>query len=98
MTDEPLVIEVYSITTQAQQILCLSKEEIHRRLYVLVCPVRRPHDLEHRPLSVLLHRLDYWYCVVWIGIADVAPIALTPFGVLLLVPRLKNVQTIIPKI
>ncbi len=42
--------------------------------------------------------LDYWYCVVWIGIADVAPIALTPFVVLLLAPRLKRVQTIIPKV
>ena len=26
--------------------------------------------------------LDYWYCVVWIGIADVVPIALTPFVVI----------------
>lgn len=42
--------------------------------------------------------LDYWYCVVWIGIADVVPIALTPFVVLLLAPRLKRVQTIIPKV
>ncbi|OGO81335.1 MAG: aminotriazole resistance protein [Clostridiales bacterium GWC2_40_7] len=42
--------------------------------------------------------LDYWYCVVWIGIADVVPIALTPFVVLLLAPRLKRIQTIIPKI
>jgi len=42
--------------------------------------------------------LDYWYCVIWIGIADVVPIALTPFAVLLLAPRLKKVQTIIPKI
>ena len=42
--------------------------------------------------------LGYWYCVVWIGIADVAPIALTPFVVLLLAPRLKKVQTIIPRI
>lgn len=42
--------------------------------------------------------LSYWYCVTWIGIADVAPIALTPFVVLLLVPRLKRVQTIIPRI
>jgi len=42
--------------------------------------------------------LDYWYCVVWIGIADVVPIALTPFVVLLLAPRLKRIQTIIPKV
>ena len=42
--------------------------------------------------------LSYWYCVVWIGIADVVPIALTPFVVLLLAPRLKKIQTIIPKI
>lgn len=42
--------------------------------------------------------LDYWYCVVWIGIADVVPIAITPFAVLLLAPRLKKVQTIIPRI
>ena len=42
--------------------------------------------------------LDYWYCVVWIGIADVVPIALTPFAVMLLAPRLKRVQTIIPRV
>ena len=42
--------------------------------------------------------LEYWYCVIWIGIADVAPIALTPFVVLLLAPRLKKVQTIVPRI
>jgi len=42
--------------------------------------------------------LSYWYCVVWIGIADVVPIALTPFVVLLLAPRLNRIQTIIPKI
>jgi energy-coupling factor transport system substrate-specific component len=42
--------------------------------------------------------LGYWYCVVWIGIADVAPIALTPFIVLLLAPRLKKLQTILPRI
>lgn len=41
--------------------------------------------------------LDYWYCVIWIGIADVVPIALTPFVVLLLAPRIKKIQTIIPK-
>lgn len=40
--------------------------------------------------------LDYWYCVIWIGVADVAPIALTPFVTLLLAPRLKKVQTMIP--
>ncbi|WP_461205675.1 hypothetical protein [Clostridium sp. DL1XJH146] len=42
--------------------------------------------------------LDYWYCVIWIGIADVVPIALTPFVVLMLAPRLKKIQTIIPRI
>lgn len=42
--------------------------------------------------------LGYWYCVGWIGIADVVPIALTPFVVLLLAPRLKRIQTIIPRI
>lgn len=42
--------------------------------------------------------LDYWYCVIWIGIADVVPIAITPFVVLLLAPRLKRIQTIIPRI
>jgi len=42
--------------------------------------------------------LSYWYCVVWIGIADVVPIALTPFVVVLLAPRLKKIQTIIPRI
>ncbi|HBR03071.1 MAG TPA: aminotriazole resistance protein [Ruminiclostridium sp.] len=42
--------------------------------------------------------MDYWYCVIWIGIADVAPIALTPFVVLLLAPRLERIQTIVPKI
>jgi energy-coupling factor transport system substrate-specific component len=42
--------------------------------------------------------LDYWYCVIWIGIADVAPIALTPFVVLLLAPRLERIQTIVPKV
>lgn len=41
--------------------------------------------------------LGYWYCVIWIGIADVVPIALTPFVVLLLQPRLKRMQTIIPR-
>jgi energy-coupling factor transport system substrate-specific component len=42
--------------------------------------------------------LGYWYCVVWIGIADVVPIALTPFVVVLLAPRLKRIQTIIPRV
>jgi uncharacterized membrane protein len=42
--------------------------------------------------------LGYWYCVIWIGIADVVPIALTPFVVVLLAPRMKKIQTIIPKI
>jgi len=42
--------------------------------------------------------LYYWYCVIWIGIADVVPIAFTPFVVLLLAPRLKKIQTMIPRI
>lgn len=42
--------------------------------------------------------LDYWYCVLWIGIADVVPIAITPFVVLPLAPRLKKIQTMIPRI
>ena len=40
--------------------------------------------------------LDYWFCVVWIGIADVVPIALTPFVVLWLAPLMKNVRTLVP--
>lgn len=40
--------------------------------------------------------LDYWYCVIWIGIADVVPIALTPFIVMWLAPLLKNVRTRVP--
>ncbi len=40
--------------------------------------------------------LDYWYCVVWIGIADVVPIALTPFIVMWLAPLMKNVRTLVP--
>lgn len=40
--------------------------------------------------------LEYSYCVIWIGIADVVPIALTPFVVMLLAPRMKNVRTLIP--
>ena len=42
--------------------------------------------------------LGYWYCVIWIGIADVVPIALTPFVVLPLAPRLKKIQTMTPRI
>ncbi|MBR2223215.1 MAG: aminotriazole resistance protein [Christensenellaceae bacterium] len=42
--------------------------------------------------------LDYWYCVVWIGIADVVPIALCPFVVMLLAPRMKKVRTLVPYI
>lgn len=42
--------------------------------------------------------LDYWYCVIWIGIADVVPLAITPFAVLLLAKRLKKIQTIIPRV
>lgn len=42
--------------------------------------------------------LDYLFCVVWIGIADVVPIALTPFVVLPLASKLKNIQTMIPRV
>lgn len=42
--------------------------------------------------------LDYWYCVIWIGIADIVPLAFTPFVTLLLAPRLERIQTIIPKV
>ena len=42
--------------------------------------------------------LDYAYCVIWIGIADVVPIALTPFVVLLLAKRMKNIRNIVPYI
>ena len=40
--------------------------------------------------------LKYTYCVIWIGIADVVPIALTPFVVLLLAKRMKNIRNIVP--
>ncbi|MBR3304356.1 MAG: aminotriazole resistance protein [Christensenellaceae bacterium] len=39
---------------------------------------------------------DYWFAVSMIGIADVVPIALTPFVVLWLAPLLKNVRNIVP--
>ncbi len=42
--------------------------------------------------------LDYTYCVLWIGIADVVPIALSPFVVLLLAKRMKNIRNIVPYI
>ncbi|HJC22612.1 MAG TPA: aminotriazole resistance protein [Candidatus Eisenbergiella merdavium] len=42
--------------------------------------------------------LEYSYCVIWIGIADVVPIALTPFVVLLLAKRMKNIRNIVPYI
>ena len=42
--------------------------------------------------------LEYTYCVIWIGIADVVPIALTPFVVLLLAKRMKNIRNIVPYI
>ena len=42
--------------------------------------------------------LEYTYCIVWIGIADVVPIALTPFVVLLLAKRMKNIRNIVPYI
>lgn len=40
--------------------------------------------------------LAYTYCVLWIGIADVVPIALTPFVVILLAKRMKNIRNIAP--
>lgn len=40
--------------------------------------------------------LGYVYCILWIGIADVVPIALTPFVVLLLAKRMKNIRNIVP--
>ena len=40
--------------------------------------------------------LPYSYCVIWIGIADVVPIALTPFVVMWLAPLMKNVRTLVP--
>ena len=40
--------------------------------------------------------LDYWFCVIWIGIADIVPAAITPFVVLPLAPRLKRVHTLAP--
>jgi energy-coupling factor transport system substrate-specific component len=39
---------------------------------------------------------NYIFCIVWIGIADVVPIALTPFVVVLLAKRMKNIRNIIP--
>lgn len=40
--------------------------------------------------------LEYTYCALWIGIADVVPIALTPFVVMWLAPLMKNVRTMVP--
>ena len=42
-------------------------------------------------------KLDYWFCVIWIGIADIAPLIITPFVVMFLAPRLDKIQTIIPR-
>ncbi|NLK78482.1 MAG: aminotriazole resistance protein [Clostridiales bacterium] len=42
--------------------------------------------------------LGYVYCILWIGIADVVPIALTPFVILLLAKRMKNIRNIVPYI
>ena len=39
---------------------------------------------------------NYWFAVSMIGIADVVPIALTPFVVIWLAPLMKNVRTIVP--
>jgi energy-coupling factor transport system substrate-specific component len=40
--------------------------------------------------------LDYWWCVMWIGIADVVPIALCPFVVMWLAPKIQNLRGQIP--
>lgn len=40
--------------------------------------------------------LEYGYCVLWIGIADVVPIALAPFVIILLAKRMKNIRNIAP--
>lgn len=40
--------------------------------------------------------MAYSYCVIWIGIADVVPIALTPFVTLPLAKRMKRVRNIVP--
>lgn len=40
--------------------------------------------------------MDYLYCVTWMGIADIAPIALAPFVVLLLAPRMKRLNSVVP--
>lgn len=40
--------------------------------------------------------LEYTFCVLWIGIADVVPIALAPFVVILLAKRMKNIRNIAP--
>lgn len=40
--------------------------------------------------------LEYTFCVLWIGIADVVPIALAPFVVVLLAKRMKNIRNIAP--
>lgn len=42
--------------------------------------------------------LGYVYCILWIGIADVVPIALTPFVVLPLAKRMKKIRNIVPYI
>jgi hypothetical protein len=42
--------------------------------------------------------LDYKFCVLWIGIADVVPIALTPFCILPLAKKMKNIRNIVPYI
>ena len=40
--------------------------------------------------------LDYWWCVMWIGIADVVPIALCPFVVMWLAPKMQNLRSQLP--
>ena len=42
--------------------------------------------------------LGYVYCILWIGIADVLPIVLTPFVVILLAKRMKKIRNIVPYI
>lgn len=40
--------------------------------------------------------LEYTYCILWIGIADVVPIALAPFVIMWLAPLMKNVRNSVP--
>jgi len=40
--------------------------------------------------------LDYKFCILWIGIADVVPIALTPFCILPLAKKMQSIRNIVP--